>query len=714
MKEYSIPRKSLTLIVVFISLLISLSLISNALQNGYDLFQKALAKERGEGKLEEAIALYKKVIDETKDESLAAKAQLRIGICYEKLGMKEAQKAYQKVIDNYPSQTETVKVAKEKLSILVKAQTVIKKGDNEFKIRKVCELEDLLGEASPDRKYISYTDWGTGGLHIYEIATGKKRQLTEKNHYGAVLRSPWSPDSKQIAYNWNNEESFYDLRVINLNSSEPRVLYRDKDVYPQPADWSPDGKYILAILDNPPIMKKDNISQVGLISVEDGTVNILEALKGRDVYYMYFSPDGRTIAYDYPRQKGSQDSDIFLYSMEEKSETPLVEHSADDRLLGWTPDGRNILFVSDRMGTPDLWLLPVEEGKAPESPKIIKKNIGWVYPMEFALDGSFHYGQLIDIRDIYIATLDKEKGKLLAPPEKLAKRLVGSDFSPAWSPDGKSLAYVSKRHPQYVYGANSLYIVSMETGEESEVIRPQQLRLFGQFFGGLRWSPDGNSIIASGFEKDNKGTSIYLVDVKKRKMSLAFGGEASIPDRVWSLDGKEIFFSDYDWEKKNSSILVHDLETKQNKQIYHQDYAHISRICLSSEGRWLAFITTDPEMKKGSVIKILPVSGGATHDLVSIGTGCRSMVWAPEGRDIIYITDLITPTGKDRGSVLWKVSVEGGEPQKIWQTTENIEELRVHPDGQRIAFSGRKASCEIWVMENFLPKDKKEGKGGQK
>ncbi|GAG44926.1 unnamed protein product, partial [marine sediment metagenome] len=49
------------MIVVLISLLITFCLVSLALQNGYDLFQKALAKERGEGNLEEAIALYKKV-----------------------------------------------------------------------------------------------------------------------------------------------------------------------------------------------------------------------------------------------------------------------------------------------------------------------------------------------------------------------------------------------------------------------------------------------------------------------------------------------------------------------------------------------------------------------------------------------------------------------------------------------------------------------------
>ena len=118
-------------ILIAAVILLPIIFASSAAQNGYDLFQKALAKERGEGNLEEAISLYQKVVAETKDESLAAKAQLRIGICYEKLGQKkanQAQKAFQKVIDNYPSQTETVKVAKEKLSILVQAQTVIKKG----------------------------------------------------------------------------------------------------------------------------------------------------------------------------------------------------------------------------------------------------------------------------------------------------------------------------------------------------------------------------------------------------------------------------------------------------------------------------------------------------------------------------------------------------------------------------------------------------------
>ena len=53
------------------------------LQTSQEYFQKALSKERAEGNLREAIVLYQKAIEASKDESLAAKAQLQIGLCYE-------------------------------------------------------------------------------------------------------------------------------------------------------------------------------------------------------------------------------------------------------------------------------------------------------------------------------------------------------------------------------------------------------------------------------------------------------------------------------------------------------------------------------------------------------------------------------------------------------------------------------------------------------
>jgi Tol biopolymer transport system component len=52
---------------------------------------------------------------------------------------------------------------------------------------------------------------------------------------------------------------------------------------------------------------------------------------------------------------------------------------------------------------------------------------------------------------------------------------------------------------------------------------------------------------------------------------------------------------------------------------------------------------------------------------------------------------------------LWRISPEGGEPQKLWQSDKKNFGLSIHPDGQQIAFSTSEKYLEIWVMENFLP-----------
>jgi len=678
-----------------------------------ELFERALYLEETKGDLEKAIEVYSRIVKEFPDErATAAQAQLHLGYCFEKLGLKEAQKAYQNVIDKYPEQKEVVKIAKEKLSILLKAQALAGKEEKEFKIRKVCEGSDVdvSGEVSPDGRYISYTDWETFGyLAVYEIATGKKRHLTnqtEEGHWGIVNRSSWSPDSKQIAYIWWNNEAFWDLRIIGLDGSEPRVLYRDKDVSPWPADWSPDGKHILTVLEN---YYKDKVNQVGLISVRDGTISILETLKGRAVDYLYFSPDGRYIAYDYPQKKGSRNHDIFIYSIEEKREIPLVLDLANDRLGGWTPDGKNILFGSNRLGTLDAWAISVEEGKAQGSPRLVKKDIGLVSPMGFAPDGSFYYGLRIIIRDVYIGTLDKEREKFLVPPEKLTGYFVGRNVSPEWSPDGKYLAYISNRHPDLSYGSNSLYIRDLETGEEREVARPQEIRWFGSSsMGGISWSPDGRLIVLTGLDK--KGRGLYVVDVKTGEMTPLLYSKARIFSPSWSADGKAIFFTERHDMKGISPVFRYDMKTEEKKEIYNQNPS-IFRMTPSPDGKLVAFGSY--VKYKGEIIgvlMVLPIEGGEPREVVKITDGaCIAIAWAPDSREIIYGKSVYASSGRQRieqGAELWKVSVEGGEPQKLWKMADHIWGARLHPDGQRLAFNSQTSWAEIWVMENFLPKEK--------
>lgn len=692
---------------VFVIFALIFFLVSSgyAQQTAEQLYQSALYKEEVEGELQKAIEIYQKILKQfPENREVAAKALLHIGLCFEKLGLKEAQKAFQNVIDNYPEQKEVVKIAKEKLSILLKAQALVEKGPEEFKIQKVLESPEVAdsGKVSPDGRYISFTDWRTGDLAIYEVATGKMRLLTGPTEESPlVLRSLWSPDSRRIAYNWHMRE----LRIIGLDGSEPRVLYQDEGVLPYPADWSPDGKHILTILKN---YYKDKVEQVGLISVADGTVSILETLKGRDVWHLSFSPDGRYIAYDYPQKKGSQGRDIFIYSVEERREIPLVQHLANDYLGDWTPEGKKILFGSNRLGTMDLWAIAVEEGKPQGSPTLVKKDIGLISPLGFAPDGSFYYGVGIKIADVYVGTLDKKREKFLAPPEKLEGSFVGRNFSPEWSPDGKSLAYISKRH----HGANSLYVFSFETGEDREVVRPQEIQPFGDVSMGLCWSPDGRSILTSGGEK--KGQGVYVVDVETGEMTTVlygeplFYGETRIMFPKWSADGKAIYFVERHWKKGISRIFQYDMKTKEKKEIYNQR-PHLMWLIPSPDGKLLAFMTHKKhEGEDIGVLMTMPVEGGEPREVVKIigaGEGCWNMAWTPDNREIIYGKDLLAPDSRElaKSCELWKVSIDEGEPQRLWRMGGSLKFLSVHPDGQRIAFSSGTWQVEVWVMENFLP-----------
>ena len=483
----------------------SLLLISNTAssqQTAGELFEKALYMEEAKGDLQKAIELYQKILKQfPENREVAAMAQLHIALCYEKLGLEEAQKAYQKVIDNYPEQTEAIKVAKEKLSLLLRAQAIIEKGDTEFKIRQVWAGPDVdtSGAPSSDGRYLSYMDEDAGDLAVREVATGKKRLLTNEATWEDpkefVIRSRISPDGKLVAYAWYNPLSTYDLRLIGIDGSSRRILYSDKDYEVHPAEWSSDSQKIAVRM----YSKKDKMFQIAWVSVADGSVRVLKTMEKGQTWQdcVCHSPDDRYIAYDRPVEEDSGNYDIYLLATDGSGEIPLIKHPANDKLLGWAPGRKEILFLSYRTGTWDAFVIKVEDGKPEGSPIRIKSEIGKVTPMAFTQDGSYYFGMYTRWFNTYIATFDLATGKLQAP---LSQPIVGSNYYSEWSPDGENLAYISEKINPAGPGFfdDNLHIYSLKTREEHEV--PCELKRFRN----LRWSPDGLSILVTAFDRRNK------------------------------------------------------------------------------------------------------------------------------------------------------------------------------------------------------------------
>ena len=104
----------------------------------------------------------------------------------------------------------------------------------------------------------------------------------------------------------------------------------------------------------------------------------------------------------------------------------------------------------------------------------------------------------------------------------------------------------------------------------------------------------------------------------------------------------------------------------------------------------------------------MPSGGGEARTLLtdtSIGMFLGDLAWTPDGQQLLFVKrahfneEELDP----RQSIeLWRISSEGGEPQRAGLASVGLNHFQLHPDGRRIAFTVATGGSEVWVMENFL------------
>jgi len=674
-------------------------------------FQQGLIKEEGEGSLQEAIDIYIKVAsDESVERPLQANALLHMGLCYEKLGRTEAQKTYQYIIQNYPDQPETVKVAREKLALLSQTEINETEKSGELSIRKVWEVPDyLLGEVSPDGKYISYCVWSTGDLAIYELANGKTRRLTNKGSWDESQAyaeySRWSADGKQIVYTWRNDKMEYELRTIGLDGSEPKVLYTNEEArYIAACDWSPDGKQILVCMDF-----QDNKNQAaGLINISDGSMQVLKTLEERSGMAC-FSNNGKSIIYDRKQESKTSMRDIYMLPLDGGAEIALVKHPANDLFQGLAPDGESILFSSDRDGSKGLYLARIENGLPSGDPHLLKSDIGQIEVLGFKPSGAFYYTTQKELSDVYMAKLDAS-GYAHTPLEKMETRFQGNNRLPAYSPNGAHLAYISVMQPSIVNfnrgGGNMLVIRSLETKQEQRII--PELHQIGY----PHWSPDSKQIMVVEFTENNT-MGLHQIDIQSGQVKTILSPDEGLilfGKCEYSPDGATLYYGKMDKETRVRKVMSRDLESGAEKTLYESK--KFLQITLSPDGLWLAVNSRDLDLSTPrAAMLLLPTSGGEVKDLITSKEGKGFYIgfhglctWTIDGKYILF-GRIIGPAG----NIICRVPASGGEIEKIGVAIpgERASSLSMAPDGRRIAFSSYTLplSPAVWVMENFLPSD---------
>ncbi len=559
---------------------------------------------------------------------------------------------------------------------------------------------DLLGGISRDGRTLSYVDWTAGNLAVYDLTENvnwlvtKNTDPTWKTSDGSNENSVVSPDGKQIAYSWRNhtDPQFYDLRIIDTDGDNLRVLYRDAAAvsYVRPYDFSTDGKKILAYFcdANKSLVDEKTGTRYGkghlvLISAVDGSVRTLKTWHRRGKpKKAIISPDGRYVVYDFEQDDEHIAHDIFMIDLNSAGEIALIEHPANDRLCGWTPDGRRIVFSSDRSSNRDLWMIEVSDDEALGQPrKLLGSFEGW--PIGFTTHGSFYYGIGTAVSNVYIARLDSTGLSFKGEPKLVSSQFVGTTAMADWSPDGKFLAYRASGG----VGVGPLVVYSVTTSQERMISTSPSLHPNTRMYG-LRWSPNGLSLLVCGTGQED-GYGLYTVSVETGITTLI----TSIPNgrmryAVWSPDSTSIY------TRSPGHLNRLDPATGRETELCQAEGGTID-FDVSPDGRWLAFF------RDQTSLVVLPSTGGEPHPVVhpddnevNNDPGNSFVRWTPDGESLLY---------DKHHNELWKVNIETREQQQIGPEIEGLVNASMHPDGRQITFAVRHRGSALWVMENFLP-----------
>jgi Tol biopolymer transport system component len=315
--------------------------------------------------------------------------------------------------------------------------------------------------------YSARTQEGPKGAALYVVDAdgGGKRVLTRTAWIDGpeVANGPaWSPDGRRIAFlsvRHHNE----DIYVLDLGSGQAHRVTRDPADDREPA-WSPDGRKIAFVSEriHGPSGYSSDLYAVNADGSGDRRLT-------HDVQAAYpaWSPDGRKIAFSY-----ANGTSTYVVNADGSGQRRLgpgaLEHS-------WSPDGHRIAYLDGSSGTFQIYVMNADgtakhhlaRGARPSwSPDGSK--------IAFIADPAGGRSAPAKLRpEIYVINAD---GTGL---RRLTNNRVWDD-GPAWSPDGRMIAFFSLRD-----GYSEIYVMNPDGSGQRNVSRIHGKRGVGMF----DWSP---------------------------------------------------------------------------------------------------------------------------------------------------------------------------------------------------------------------------------
>jgi Tol biopolymer transport system component len=380
---------------------------------------------------------------------------------------------------------------------------------------------------SPDGNEVAFvwkgdspTDQDAYHIYVQLVGAGVPLRLT---HASISDRFPaWSPDGRFIALLRGGHPGAYYI-IPALGGPERKLA--DADIAPYTGggiSWSPDGKY-LAVADSGGKANPESANRIFYISAESGerTDSKIET-PGPFVERPAFSPDGKDLAFI--SGPGFLSNDVYVAPVSGGKPRAITSlHSAIDG-VSWMPDGQELVFASDHLGTTTLWRIN-RSGNAPEALSIAADNAG-------NPSVAMHGDRLVLER--YAADTNVWRAPLSSADRAAPIALIVStreDANPAFSPDGTHIAFASTRAGTFdIYtssadGSNPVQLTSMKAG----------------MTGSPAWSPDGKQIAFD--SRANGQGDIYIISAEGGSARRLTNGPYDSYTPSWSRDGRWLYYT---------------------------------------------------------------------------------------------------------------------------------------------------------------------------
>jgi Tol biopolymer transport system component/DNA-binding winged helix-turn-helix (wHTH) protein len=388
------------------------------------------------------------------------------------------------------------------------------------------------------------------------------------------------------------------------------------------------------------------------------------------------SPDGRQVAFAWDSER-EDNFDIYAMLVGSAHPVRLTSDPGADFSPQWSPDGRHIAYVRVRPpGTAHQLRMMTALGG---DDRAVSDFPAW-YHSSWSPDG----GYLAVGRAVIRGTPSSDAGVYLVPidgstPRRLTQPPTGSDYAPAFSPDGTRLAYANCRELTFRFDCRVMVVDLDERWQPRGSPRSLTRDAHGRV-AGVAWSADGASVL---FGAGLPTSRLWRVpaDGSAPPQIIEAAGEGAYPARA----GARVAFSRasypngvYRFERGRPSVPIARSAGLDAQPEY------------SSDGQRVAFCSD----RSGAVeIWIAASDGSAPRQLTrEPGRGPCSPSWSSDDRTIAY--DAVDADGYWQ---IWTIPVDGAVPRQITSGAADYNVPRWSRDGAWIyASSTRGGTRDIW------------------